>query len=63
MTETTLYFNVPEGFHVVEGATTAPNGYKWIARGSFFDGSREHGLIAVHNIENPSRREPARLAM
>ena len=54
MNEYTLYFRMPEGFRILEGAQTAPNGYKWIGRGSRFDGTHEAGLIAESSLERPS---------
>lgn len=35
-TETVQTDFLPDGWHYVEGATTAPNGYKWAGRGSRF---------------------------
>lgn len=39
---------VPQGWKETEGATTAPNGYKWYNNGeSLFGGKYEHGLFPI----------------
>lgn len=35
----------PEGWHRVDGATTAPNGWEWWAYGSLFSHSHRHALV------------------
>ena len=40
--------DVPQGWKETEGATTAPNGYKWYNNGeSMFGGKYEHGLFPI----------------
>lgn len=36
---------MPDGWRVIEGATTAPRGSVWVGHGSRFGGSYEHGLL------------------
>lgn len=37
--------HLPEGWHVIEGALTQPNGTCWIGKGSRFDGTYQHALM------------------
>ena len=40
------YTAMPQGWQVIENATTAPAGYVWICNGkSLFGGARRHGLL------------------
>ena len=37
---------IPTGWKLLEGATTAPKGYKWVYNGqSLFSGNRERALL------------------
>lgn len=37
---------MPDGWKILEGATTAPKGYKWVYNGeSLFSGKREKALL------------------
>ena len=36
---------LPDGWRYLEGATTAPNGWRWAGHGSLFGGGYEHALI------------------
>ena len=37
---------IPDGWKILEGATTAPKGYKWVYNGkSLFSGKREKALL------------------
>ena len=43
-----VYDEMPEGYIINEDASTAPHGYVWVSNNkSFFDGTREHGLLKV----------------
>lgn len=37
--------SLPDGWHVVKGAQTQPNGTCWVAKGSRFDGTYQHALM------------------
>ena len=40
--------SMPEGWKEIKGATTAPNGYKWIFNGkSIFSKEYEHALLKI----------------
>ena len=40
--------SMPEGWKEINGATTAPNGYKWIFNGkSIFSKEYEHALLKI----------------
>lgn len=42
----TIYKQMPKGWNVLEGATTAPIGYVWVCNGkSSFSGNYKHGLL------------------
>ena len=42
---------VPKGWRVLEGATTAPVGYKWISNGkSFFSKDFESALLKMEEL-------------
>lgn len=46
--EITIYDKIPDGWFIVEGAMTAPQGYVWICNNkSLFDGTRKNGLLKV----------------
>jgi hypothetical protein len=41
-----IYDTMPEGWRMVDGASTAPKGYAWIYNGqSRFSGKRRHALL------------------
>ncbi len=46
--DVTIYDSMPDGWHVIEGSTTAPNGAKWICNGPFFI-RRANGKLARNN--------------
>lgn len=46
--EPTIYDTMPKGWRVINGATTAPQGYIWICNGkSRFGGEYKNGLLPV----------------
>lgn len=52
-----LLSHFPDGWHVLEGATTAPMGYVWVANGEFmFSPKRRFGLVRQELV--PREKEP-----
>lgn len=46
MKNRTILDHVPKGWKILEGAMTAPRGYKWIYNGeSLFSGKRKAALV------------------
>ncbi len=44
--------SVPKGWREIEGATTAPEGFKWITNGkSMFGGEREQALVPASKLK------------
>lgn len=51
-----IYDTMPEGWRMVDGATTAPKGYAWIYNGqSRFSGQRRHALLIINNQLNKKK--------
>ena len=47
-----IYNKLPEGWRYIDGAQTAPMGYRWASNGkSRFSGEYEHALIKEANNE------------
>ena len=52
MKETKTILEMPEGWNIVKGASTAPNGFVWVSNGkSFFGGERERALLKIKSYE------------
>lgn len=46
-----VYSEVPKGWREIEGATTAPEGFKWVSNGkSMFGGEREQALVPADKL-------------
>lgn len=46
----------PEGWHRIDGATTAPVGWEWWAKGSLFGGGYKQALVRCRDGKKPSDR-------
>lgn len=46
-----VYDHLPDGWRVIDGANTAPNGYVWICNNKpMFGGEYEHGLMKIEYL-------------
>lgn len=56
----TVYDHLPDGWRVIDGANTAPNGYAWICNNEpRFGDKYEHGLMKIEYLpeRNGMKRE------
>jgi len=47
MKDVKVFYEMPEGWRINEGALTNPNGTKWISTGSLLGGNYKHALLVV----------------